>query len=108
MHDVECLNRNQISAYLSGELSEKEADGVSCHLAECPSCEAMAVELESVDDRLVQSLRQAAPGVEAEFIQEAECAHALVQAQALGWEQNVSGAEEFQHSAATLAAGTVH
>ncbi len=44
--------RTSISAYLDGELSEKEARGVRAHLRDCPECARAREELVALNDLL--------------------------------------------------------
>ncbi len=60
MVKADCPSREQLSAYLLGTMPEDDADRLTRHIADCPSCESTIETLKALSDRQVDRLRQTA------------------------------------------------
>jgi len=76
-----CPTRDQISAYLLGNLDDAGMRVMGHHLRQCSRCRSVAEQLEQVADDLIHSLR--APAPDACYLDEPECRQAMVAAQAM-------------------------
>ena len=61
MTTTTCPSHEDLTAYLSGRLSDADLEEVAEHLETCPECQALLTTLDAADDTLVATLRRAAP-----------------------------------------------
>lgn len=90
MTQSSCLQREQIEAYLLGDIDEEQIEAVDAHLADCPNCQAVADELESSSDELVDLVKQPRP--HSEFADEEECQRLLDRGKAIPRERRAGDA----------------
>jgi serine/threonine protein kinase len=81
MTQASCLRREQIEAYLLGDIDDEQMAVVDAHLAACPHCQAVADEVESSSDELVDLVKQPRP--HSEFADEEECQRLLDRGKAI-------------------------
>jgi WD40 repeat protein/tRNA A-37 threonylcarbamoyl transferase component Bud32 len=60
MPDVDCVDEQDLRAFLLGQLPERVSQAVASHLEACPECEAAARRLDRQSDEMIRSLRRAA------------------------------------------------
>ena len=58
MVGTECPSREDLTAYLSGGLSDQRAESLSEHLETCTKCKAELETLNSAGDPLIAALRR--------------------------------------------------
>ena len=75
MSQATCPERDQIARYVLGTLDEQEMEQVAGHLAGCPGCQAVANELDSASDPLIEILRSPQP--QSPHVKEPQCPRAL-------------------------------
>lgn len=75
MSQAACPQRNQIAGYVLGTLDEDQVPQVASHLEDCPGCQAIADELDSGSDQMLEILRSPLP--ESSHVTEPECQRAL-------------------------------
>jgi serine/threonine-protein kinase len=54
-----CVSREELQAFVLGDLPEPQSRAVAVHLENCPSCEAIAASLDDFTDPILRSLRRA-------------------------------------------------
>ena len=57
MEPAGCPSRDTLAAHMLGRLSDQQSREIAHHLGRCPRCEAVADEVEGVQDALVGLLR---------------------------------------------------
>ncbi len=60
MPDLDCPSAEELKAFVLGELPDTLAEPLCRHLEGCPHCEAIARELDGVDDAIILAVRQGA------------------------------------------------
>jgi RND family efflux transporter MFP subunit len=78
MSTVVCPDRQQLSAYLVGRLSDEAAESIAAHLDSCPACQAQMDRLSDTGDTLVAHLRQ--PTADEPYVDESQCRSAVARA----------------------------
>jgi len=73
-----CPSRNELRAYLVGELSESDGDQVADHVKACSHCQGEMATIDDTGDTLIGQIRS--PRVEDGFSQESGCQLAMVRA----------------------------
>jgi len=77
----DCPNREQLSEYLAGRLSEEASEAIAAHVETCPDCAAAIETIEEGDDTLIARLRD--PSAWNPYAKEPECRAAMAQAKAM-------------------------
>ncbi len=70
-----CPEQELLRRYASGMVSEEQADELTSHLRDCPSCQSWMADAEDLDDTLVASLRHST--VDESFELEPQCQSAM-------------------------------
>src|SRR5262249_40804087 len=57
MADVDCPSAEDLKAFVLGELPERRSEALREHLEACPRCEALAQEMDQLEDSVIQAVR---------------------------------------------------
>jgi serine/threonine-protein kinase len=61
MAQTGCIADRDFQAFLLGELPDRLADAIACHLELCPDCETRASRYDDLADSAIRALRRAGP-----------------------------------------------
>jgi uncharacterized protein (TIGR03067 family) len=89
MSTVTCPNREELSAYVLGRLSEEALETVASHLEGCTQCAAALADVDDSDDTLVARLRRGLAA--APYLEEPQCQVAVSRARQLKQKQPSTG-----------------